>query len=157
MMKKKGWVLGLVIVTGEVFFMRMKGKEIEQLKKNEQKYLGIYRMLYQWINAKQDQKKLEDFFGERKFYKIAVYGMADLGRLFLRELKESDAVKIIYGIDRNAEAIGSSVSVIRPEDVKNEADVIVVTVLDAFESIKSELTKYTDAEIISIEDIVYNL
>lgn len=140
-----------------LFFIEITSRKIKQLEKSEQKFFNMYKTVYQWINVKQDEESFENFFKEHGYYKVAIYGMSDLGNLLLREFQKAEGVKIIYGIDKNAEAIISEIPVIKPENVGNEPDVIVVTVLQAFESIKRELTKYTNTKIISIEEVVYNL
>lgn len=156
-MKKIYRILDFIIIGFSIFVIQKKYREIETLRNKVQNAINMYKTVYQWINVKLDQEKIENYFLDRGFCKVAVYGMGDLGNLFLRELQKSGNVKIIYGIDKNAGAIISEIPIVKPECVDNESDVVVVTILEEFETIKSSLTLYTNAKIISLEDVVYNL
>lgn len=156
-MKKIFSIFEFIIIGFIIFALHKKNSKIEHLEKSVQKYFNMYETVYQWINVKLDQEKVESFFEDQEFDKVAIYGMGDLGNLFLREFQKSEKIKIICGIDRNAGAIISEIPIFKPESIETELDVVVVTIVDEFESIKISLSQHTNAKIISIEDVLYNL
>ena len=71
----------------------------------------------------------------------------------LWELQSSDVnVEII--IDRRNELTCPGIKVNSPEDPIVDIDVVVVTPVYDYEEIKNELKKKTNAQIISIEDVI---
>lgn len=96
-------------------------------------------ILNAWLMLKNRNKKFEDFFVQRGYQNIAVYGMGYLGERFLEELKTSK-VNVKYGIDREVVKKGDLL-VYTMEDELPKADVIIVTVVHLFFNICYELKK----------------
>lgn len=118
-------------------------------------YTGYY-LMERWIWVKQSGKSLCQFFEDNRISEIAVYGMAELGELLCHELKET-SVKVKYGIDRRAsDKKESCVNVMDFNNSKEYHDVqaIVVTPIQYFDDIAKQLRKKTDADIISLEDVI---
>lgn len=116
-----------------------------------------YYLMEDWIKVKQKGKSLVKFFEDNNIDEIAVYGMAELGKLVCLELKDSN-IKVRCGIDRRLDdKKDSPVKVVDFYDVKKYIDVqaIVVTPIQYFNEIQGELRKFTDANIISLEDVIY--
>lgn len=87
---------------------------------------------------------------------VSIYGFGDIGRLLVRELKASSIlVKDI--IDRNAAAIDDGVHTIHASisDI-GDVDAVLVTVLEDSQSVVKELTRYTNAQIWTIKDLIYS-
>lgn len=106
------------------------GKEQDEMIKKERqfadKHLAIMKVYDEWLRVRQDGRSLVQYFKNRDYKNIAIYGMSYLGESLVNELKDSD-VKVLYGIDKNAENIYSSVEVISSIDDLPKVDVIVVT------------------------------
>lgn len=87
--------------------------------------------------------------------KIAIYGMGDIGKNLLADLRDS-SVKVDYAIDKvvtNTEDI----RVVSPEEKLEKVDAIVVTAIAYFDDINDNLSSKTDCPIISLEDIIYEM
>lgn len=87
---------------------------------------------------------------------IAVYGMAELGRYLISELRTS-AINIRYGIDRRAEILKAEVPILTIEDELPEVDVVVVTAVFYYDQIAEGLLNRIECPVVSLEDILYNV
>lgn len=117
---------------------------------------NYYTIIYQWINLKNDGKVLEQYFQDKGFKSIAIYGMGELGCLFVREMYRENGI-LKYAIDKNAGSINSSIRVVGIDDEFERVDLIVVTLPEYYESIKSDLAERTEIPVISIEDVIFGL
>ena len=126
-------------------------------KKKRDRYYQWYKTLYQWIMIRQDKIKVAEYFKKNNYEQVAIYGMGELGRLLVRELNDSD-IEIPFTIDQNAGNIAiSGIKVISLKDINEKADVIVVTVIDKFDSIKADIKKYVDVPVVSLDDVLFSL
>ena len=64
----------------------------------------IIDVFSQWLQIRQEGKRLAGYFEANGYYAIAIYGMHFLGEALLRELKNTD-IKVKYAIDKNAKNI----------------------------------------------------
>lgn len=148
-----GVMIGMSIMYG--FLKRVLKPRIhiknDQLRKDKE----FYEVLVEWLNVRQNDKNLIDFFVKRRYTSVAVYGMKELGELLCSELSGS-GIDIKYVIDRNADAIWTDATVFRPDDDLPEVDVIVVTAITSFETIKEYLERKVKCPIVSLEDVVFD-
>lgn len=133
---------------------KRQNKMINREQKLADKHLTIMKVYDEWLKVRQDGRNLVQYFEKRGYKNIAIYGMSYLGESLVKELKDSD-VKVLYGIDKNAENIYSSVDVISLSDNLPKVDVVVVTAVFFFDEIAEELGDMMDCPIISLETIVY--
>lgn len=129
-------------------------EQLKKTKKVSSKHLDLYLLMNDWVNLKQDNKKLETYFINSNYKKIAIYGMNYVGETLLHELKNS-SVEVLYAIDKNADNISSEIKVIKPGENMEAVDAIVVTPISFFDDIAENLEQYVSCPIISIEDIVF--
>jgi hypothetical protein len=79
--------------------------------------------------------------------------MKELGELLYHELENSQ-IEVSYAIDRNVKASGIDVPVLKPENVTDDVDLIIVTAIYYFDEIKRELCNKVSCPIISLEDVI---
>ena len=79
-----------------------------------------------------------------------------VGQTLYEELKDSEIV-VAYAIDKKADDIFVPVDILSPDDSLPEVDVIIVTAITFFDEIEELLIQKTDADIISMEDILYEV
>ncbi len=108
------------------------------------------------LALKQRHISLRQFFKEHSLYEISIYGFQYLGQRLLEELEVSD-IKVTCVIDRDHSFQNMKVPLKHAEDELDAVDAIVVTPIFEFYSIKQELQDRTQAEIISIEDIINSM
>lgn len=142
-------MLKICLLRNRAFEIREKGIQ------NFNKYNEMFQFMFMWQTVKEKGKGLEDFFRMCKVKTIAIYGSSFLGKLIYDELEDS-SIRIAYSIDQNCSEnyISEKIDVFSPEEALPYADMIVVTPLNSFDSIRKSLEKNTKANIICIEEIV---
>ena len=125
-------------------------KEVAKNKNISDKHLSLFLMMNKWVEVKQKGKHLKNYFQEKHYEKIAIYGMSYAGERLVEELMCS-GIQVLYGIDKNADSIYADVDIVSTEDELEPVDAIVVTAISFFEEIKEELSEKTECPIISYE------
>ena len=160
-MKKKSFIFGLVgVVIGVIFDELVIGNGLRRLlqkkEDNEVKFKGFYLVLIRWLRVHQEGRALEYYFKNNKVNSIAIYGMKELGEALLDELKDSE-IDVRYGIDRDADNIYVALDVYTPDEELEEVDMIVVTAIHYFDEIERCLRSSTNARIVSLEDVLWEV
>lgn len=142
---------------GGLFFgKKTSNASIKEKEKKIDRLRLYYNVLLEWLQKKQDGKNLEDYFIEKEYKTVAIYGMGELGLRLADELKDS-SIELKYGIDKNASSVYSDLELKDPDDSFDDVDVIVVTPIFAFDDIENELSSKVNCPIISLEEVVSNL
>jgi len=115
-----------------------------------------YEVLKKWFLLHTQGKTIASYFNSNGYKSIAVYGMAELGRYLISELRTS-AINIRYGIDRRAEILKAEVPILTIEDELPEVDVVVVTAVFYYDQIAEGLLNRIECPVVSLEDILYNV
>ncbi|MCL2185397.1 MAG: hypothetical protein FWB86_06050 [Treponema sp.] len=113
-----------------------------------------YKTLRDWMYKKSISRTLDKYLKEKGILKIAIYGMAEIGQLFLWEM-QSLGINVEYSIDGNADMLFAEIPILKPDDILPDIDAIIVCVPFSFEQIKYTLMQKSKAEIISIDELVY--
>lgn len=116
----------------------------------------FYACLCKWNMRLQEHDSIVKWFIKNGYFRVSIYGFRELGKLLYRELSGSE-VKVICIIDRNADKLdGADVPVLLPDVVaEEEIDIIVVTAIAYYASIKETLTQTWKCPVVSLEDVVY--
>lgn len=131
-------------------------KTVNKTQKMSDKHLALFLMMNRWVEVKQDGKDLANYFHEKGYKSVAIYGMSYAGERLVHELKGSDII-VKCGIDQKADEIYSEVDMITLDEEIPQVDVIIVTSIYFFDEIKEKLEALTDASVISLEDILYEV
>lgn len=146
----------LVIAFGMVNIIKNRNNKIEKMRDLSDKYLKLFFLMNQWVKVKQEGKNLAAYLAEKKYKRVAIYGMSYAGETLLEELKSTE-VQVVYGIDNKADGIFADVEILRMEDSLEEVDAIIVTAITFFDEIEEKLRKKINCPIISLEDILYDV
>ena len=126
-------------------------------KKSNRVEIPGFSVLDQWLTNYKAGKRIESFFIDNNYRRIAIYGFGRLSVHVLEELKDS-SVEVIYGIDRNPDScFVSGIDIIKPEQILSVefVDAIVVTPIQFFNEIESDLVSYGyKGEVISLAQVV---
>lgn len=154
-MKKKFMkVLGFISAIGLAASYDKKHRN--KFKREEEygkKMSAYYHTFNRWLKLKQQNQTLADYFREKGFLSIAIYGYRELGERLYDELKGTD-IDIKYIIDKNPEGIFTGLNIYRPDEKLPKVDAIIVTAFYFYDEIEDTLTDLTDYPIISLEDII---
>ncbi len=145
--------LGFGVSVLLVFLLKLQQESIMQWKESSRKNRSQFILMKQWIDIKQENKKLKDFFVKNNYQHIAIYGMGDIGVALVKELENSE-IEIAYGIDRNAKTIRSNIKLLSMEDNFTEVDAVIVTIIKDFDLIYEKLIKKLNCPILPIEDVI---
>lgn len=146
-------VSSVCLLSGYFLGRKSREKELCAMQNSNYKNSEFYKLVVKWLFLKQIQESIEDYFDEKHYSKIAIYGMHYLGERLLKELEGSN-IQVLYGIDRNADNINCRVSMIKPEDDLPKVDVIIVTAIADFESIKKMLQDKVAYPVVSLKDVI---
>ena len=130
-------------------------KENRKNKYNLSKYIRLNRMMNRWVQIKQEGKKITDYKKDR-YKTIAIYGLGYAGERLQDEF-ENDGIKIDYIIDQNANNLASSIEIYSMQDELPEVDLVIVTSIMEFGKIQRMLGCKIDSEVVSLEEILFEL
>ena len=149
-------------VTGGVFFGFCRLRQREKRKADRlQDRINVlsdhFQLLNHWLEIREEGKSTADYFLEKGYHHIAVYGMAELA-IRLSEDLEGSPVRIDYGIDRDISCSQARIrEVYSPEDDLPETDAIVVTPYAAFREIRKILEGKVSCPVVSLEEVVWSI
>lgn len=159
-MMKKQIMFIMSVATGFVAGASVFGRKENKAKRKEQelskKHLALFLMMNQWVQVKQEGKKLADYLYEQGYRNIAIYGMSYAGETLVNELRGSN-INILYGIDKKSDSLYSDIEIISLEDELKDVDAIIVTAITFFDEIEEKLSPKIHCPVISLEDILYEI
>ena len=136
--------------TDDILLPTQENMEIERLNRQCNKYINFTEVFKCMLNLKLNKKSISKYISEKRYDRVAIYGLGVVGKVLVNVLKE-EAVSIIYGIDRDEyQARYFKFPVYTLKDELDSADIIIVTVEDDYIHIKEELESKTAAEIINL-------
>lgn len=116
------------------------------------KYEQYYYLLNKWIELKQKNINIAQYFKEKNYRDIAIYGMGKIGVHLLEELKGAD-INVKYIIDQKNNPLNLVIN--KSINKKIEADVVIITPIFAYDSIKNQFENYCSCPIVSIEEVIF--
>lgn len=149
-----GGALG--VVGGAIIGFILSGKSMEETTKKVDKYKSYYNVLNQWLILKEEGKSIENYFINKGYKKIAIYGMGEMGNRLFEEL-ENSSIEVAYGIDKNAFSSYSELQVVSIDDNLELVDAIIVTAIFDFYRIEELLGKKIECPVVSLEEVVFEV
>lgn len=155
-------IAGLCGITGSVFIGRYFGKAIakeafQKEKTGKEKFKNYYYMTNHWLDLKQNGISITDYFSDNNINTVAIYGMGEMGKRLIKELKNSN-IEVKYVVDKNDSLVmDSDIKIITKESVFQPVDVLIVTATFAFNEIQKELEEKVSFPVISLEDVIYGI
>ena len=129
----------------------------ETIDRRVEKHLLYAEMEELFRSAEAKKDVLNDYFVAKQCRRVAVYGYGVFGKKLVDLLKIT-CVEIPYVIDQNAETINVENLTIRTLQEELEAvDLIIVTTVWIYDSIRKELRKKVPCEIISMKQFLENI
>ena len=128
-------------------------------KPTEKKYVSYqvsYLMMLHWFEKKRAGIDINEYFVQRGYHNIAVYGVGNAGELLLSEL-DQNKVRVEYLIDRDTSKKIDGYKTYSLDDDLGPVDAIVVSAVHAFDDIECELMQKVLYPIISLDDVIYDM
>ena len=167
-MKKSNIVLPVVFclcsMLSEIYIFKryinaIKNERKEGFVGSDDKYIKFkkyYTLMNKWFLNKCNNIGIEIFFENAGYKDIAVYGIGELGKNLLLDLKCVD-INVKYIIDKSAEysCIGMDKYIVHDlNDNLEDVDAVIVTPIANFDEIKKVLEEKVKCPIISLEDVI---
>lgn len=144
------------IISGATIMRKALCSKISEIERFSDKHLALFLLMNQWVKVKQDKKSIAEYLAGKGYKQVAIYGMNYVGETLMLELASS-GIEVKYGIDRNADSIDLDIDIVSPEDYLEDVDVIIVTAITFFDEIEEQLNKKVNSQILSLEDILYEI
>lgn len=147
-----------VILASHFKLVKQYKEAFEEERDQKIKMTEFYDILIRWVALYQENGKISKWIMGRGYTKIAVYGMRELGILVYHELLR-EGLDVCCSIDKNADNlnINQDIKVVKPTQDLPELDLIIVSAPHYFEQIQNDLEGITNADIVSIEDIIFEM
>ncbi len=127
-----------------------------ELENRLQKSNLFYLVLTRWVEFKINGHHLAEILAEKGYYKIAVYGYAELGKLFCQELLYTK-INVIYVLDKKVKQIReNNLPVYVPQKGLPKVDAVIVTAVYYFDDIKDALSEMGFENVISLRTLFEN-
>lgn len=127
-----------------------------QNKVVDEKFFLQIDILEKWLKKKIEGQNLSDYFIKRNYRKIAIYGMAVLGKRLVDELENTD-IEVVYFLDNNK---GANYKELERKDICyniDDVDAVVITPIQCFDEISNGLQAAPNVNMISMQDVVYDI
>jgi hypothetical protein len=111
-----------------------------------QQYLD---MMNQWLILRDNGISLSVYFSANSWKTMGIYG-----RHIIREFRDNEEYKVVYGIDRKRMPPYRNVPIYQPDEVSEPADVIVNTIIYD-KAIQQELYEKYGTAVVSLEEIIF--
>lgn len=131
-------------------------KKARVIRRQSEKHLYLFKMMVEWMALIQDGKSISDYITNKGIRRIAVYGVSYVGDCLIRELKNTEW-ELIYGIDNAENTIWTDIPVFSMNDELEDVDIVIVTAVTNYEEIQKELFDKINSEVISLEEIIYQI
>lgn len=148
-------VIGIIIGAIFAFFVcdYKKNKMLDIYLKKIKKLEMQFHTAIHWKECA-DNLKIVKWCECKGYQNVSIYGFGYLGKSLFKDLIHSD-IKIECIIDNSlTEKVIDSVTCISSQNVKS-TQCIIVTVIDQFDNIYSELKGKVDCEIVCIDDVIF--
>lgn len=127
---------------------------VYRLQKQRENIKEKFNILNYWFMNYQKGHAVEEYLLNRGFNRIAIYGFGELGQRLYQELLNSE-VKVVYGIDRKVVSKNADFKIFTSPDASQEISAVIVTVINDYIGIASELRKSLKCPILPLEDVIY--
>lgn len=117
------------------------------------KYRGYWSVLDSWMTLMENGNSPIDYFVEKGYKKVAIYGYGMLGKHLVFQMQEKK-INVDYIIERQSGKQTNEIPLYSLDDKLPLVDVVIVTVLYDFVQIKNCIKKKLNTDIISIEDLL---
>lgn len=151
-----GTLMAASAAVGAVYVGVQEEKRLDKMEDLNKKQICFYNLLIEWLGLKQQGVNLKEYFEFNGYKSVAVYGMKEFGERLVEELKDT-GIEVKYVVDRNKDAVVTSLPKYTPDEELPEVDVMVVTAVYYYSDIAEEMEEKVTFPIVSLEDVVYGL
>lgn len=113
-------------------------------------------LFYTWLLLEQADIQFEEYFAAHEYKTVAIHGMSRGGRRLVEELKDSEAVSVLYAVETdNFAAVHETLTVYRlGDDALPPADCIVICDLERIPQKLAAAQREFSGEIVSLAQVL---
>lgn len=142
---------------GRRLFLRSMYANAENNARRQESIKKNYAFIKAWMTQEKRGALVNSCLSGYADSSVALYGLGDIGRLFLNALTDEDQKKIRFVIDRNR-LLSSEYRILHP-DTLGRADFegiacVVITAIAHEEEVREKLTKLTECPVVSVYNMV---
>lgn len=126
---------------------------LPEKEKEKGKMECYFDILDRWMLMEESGHYIHEYFMDKHWKHIAIYGKGKLGMHLYKKLK-STQVQVDYFIDKNTGDCEDGIRVIHPNDTMPNVDMVVVTPVKEYKKIKELLQKNKITNLISLDSIL---
>lgn len=101
-------------------------------------------------------KNVKELLHDQNIDKVAIYGIGAVGQKLIDLFLKAN-VSICYGIDQNSSNLVKNLQVLKPEEISNDMDMIIVTPEMEFDDIKKKLETRINIPIVRLSELLEEL
>lgn len=122
------------------------------------KWKEYFNVMLQWVFLSQKGVDIGRYLEKNGYYKIAVYGMADIGNCLAGQIIKSGHCKLLYGIDQGFPKLYYDIPCYKLEHIAEleQPDVVIVTLPHIYEEIKEDIEQTVRWETMSVTELIYD-
>lgn len=140
----------------QIKLVRSNLRKTEVVSDEKHRKEKIYKQILEmWMTLRDRRIAVTEFFNKMGIKKIAIYGSGILGKHLYYELSGT-AIQVLCFLDQNRKANIPGIKTIMPGEPIEGADAIIITPIMEYEKIRDSLVQQYDANMISIETVIYN-
>lgn len=132
--------------------------EICRLKDENVKVSEFYDTLLQWVHVHHKFGFIGSYLSRMGYKNVAIYGMAEIGRLLLEEIQIDSDINIVCVVDRDRKKLeGIPCKDQNPDEKIEGADILIVTAIHDYEEIVEKLCVEESCTVQCIDDFLYGI
>lgn len=140
----------LLLISSTYYFGIIVGKNKDTIIL---KYKTYYKLMCKWLSI--GNRKISDYLLGEGIKSVAIYGMADMGKLLYQQLCDT-GIDVTYFIGRRNGEGYKDIPLYGIESYLPAVDAIIVTPFLEFDEIAKKLRKKINCRIISLEEVINN-
>lgn len=144
-------------ILGETLFFRSIYSYYENYSRRLEVINKNYNFTKEWISREKNNYIVNSYLQKYKDNAIALYGLGEIGQLFLNVLTDENKTKVKYIIDRKKLSY-NGYALLSPEALTNKelegVECIIITAVAYEDEIRRELELLTTIRIISVYDVI---
>lgn len=146
-------IVGIALFANNYISARKMDRELDKIILLSRKHFLMFYIMNNWLQAKQQEKRMDTYLKRKGFLRIAIYGVHYIGERLYYELENTE-IEVVYGIDKNKDTSNCPLKIYSPDDKLPMVDAIIVTAPLYFYSVRRTLKKVLSVPIISISEVV---
>ena len=118
-------------------------------------FYGEFELMRDYMYKKLMDRCISRYLNEQKLKNIAIYGMGQIGQLFLWDMQKS-GINVKYAIDRNAGSmLFCGIPTVKPDTELEKVDAIVICTLPHLDAVIKNLREKTEAQILPLRKLIF--